>query len=612
MPPTAHEPWSLADVLQYVEASRPSSPTMVAEQPLRCLKKGLQSNSLSVEAFSQQEYIAISYTWPGEQWVRLYDSNVPTEVWDEAVCSMSEHISKFMLHVFDELSSRIQTGNGEELAFWVDHSCINQKDDIEKKQQVAIMDRVYSGARLTAVMLEDVELTADDYDFLRLLKHEERERYSALVRRILSSRWFGRAWCSQEFLLSRGTTFYVHQTGKPNHPLSFASNALDAWLGKARTYDATMPLLPVRRGIASLYQSVEGRMFVGSFAWAYGVVQAMACFEVFDKIALVLNLVQTPPNRRLTAFPSTKGQMTPDADLNVAKTLNVLAIQNMDFSLLQTGHQEDNPFIDLDGFSWAALPTTGDMIANSWRPHIYEVDKDPEALITSAGLKLKGLSEYVVAQQDYTISRSGSEVHITFNDCHKIIEADWLQPPVHNTLNFDPTKGPYDLQPSLARLRDILYAIEALDAIDIWPTFMPAYETWTSRGPDDGCRSYDDGSLRSRIVAEYIRPGMAQRTTATECSFLHRDNGTRFSQLTLSSGFRMIVGGNVPDMKGKEIFQPFAMRIKEFGAHGITCNAFILRPSESGGAEDVRRVGGHVRCFQRLPDEAEVRTFTLR
>lgn len=610
MSPTAHEPWSLKDVLEYVEASRPLLSTAVAERPLRCLKRGLPRKGLNVESFSQQEYIAISYTWPGEQWVRLYDSNIPTEVWNGAVCSMSEHISKFMLHVFDELNSRIQTKSGQALAFWVDHSCIDQENYIEKKQQVAIMDRVYSGARLTAVMLEDVELTANDFDLLTSHDHEERNRYSTLVRRILSARWFGRAWCSQEFLLSRGTLFYVHQTGRPKDPLSFASDALDGWLNKARIYDATMPRMPVKRGTASLYQSVEGCMFVGSFAWAHGVVQGMACFEVFDKIALVLNLVRTPPSRRLIAFPSTEGQATTDANLNVAKTVNVLAIQNTDFSLLQTGHQEENPFLNLGGFGWAALPAPGDMIADSWRPHIYEVDKDPEATVTSAGLKLKGPSEYVVAQQDYTIRRSGSKVRITVNDRHEIIEADWLQPSIHSS--FDSTKGPYDLQPSLARLRDILYAVEALNAIDLWPTFMPADGTWTLRGPDDGYRSCDEGSLRSRIYAEYIRPGTTQRTTATECAFLHRDNEAKFSQLTLSSGFRMIVGCNVPDMKGTEIFQPFVMRMKEFGAHGITCNALILWPAQTGGAEGVRRVKGHVRCFQRLPDDVKIQTFTLR
>ena len=608
-----HAAWSLVDVLEYAETHQSSSSTALPEKPLRCLKRGTESNSLHTQAYSAQDYVAVSYTWPSKAWTRLYDSNVSTKVWDGKHCSDSEHISLFMLHVLDKLLPMTSMNDdGQELHMWVDHSCINQDDDLEKQEQIAIMDRIYSGARLTAVMLEDVELTAEEYDFLRSYKRrigEERARFLTLLRKILNGRWFGRAWCSQEFLLSRGTMFYVHQTGKPREPIEFASEVLAAWVTKARIYDATVPRLPEMRGIASLYQPIAGLVFVGSFAWAYEVVQELECYEVFDKVALVLNLVRTPPHRRLTAFPSTEGNMSVNADTNVAKIVNVLAIQNRDFSLLHAGHQVDNPFLGLNGFGWAALPIKGDEIADSWRHHIYEVGKDPTASLTAEGLTLRGPIERVVAQQDWTIRRADEKLYVTVDHIHRVIEPNWLQQldahsPVEGSL--------YDRDPQMSRLRDILYAVEAFDAVDIWPTFLPADETWILRGQDDGFRSYKEGSLRSRIIKEYIRPGTTQRTIAAGSAFLHRGDETSFNVVTLSSGFRIVVGSNVADMRGCEIFQPYVMRTTEFGSHGITSNAFLLRAALSIEVDDVRRVEGHVRCFQLVPEIADVRSITLR
>ncbi|PPJ57964.1 hypothetical protein CBER1_09416 [Cercospora berteroae] len=485
-------------------------------------------------------------------------------------------------------------------------------DEQEKQKQVAIMDRIYSGAHFTAVMLEDIELTAEEYDFLRSPNRrigEERARHLTLLRKVLNATWFRRAWCSQEYLLSRGTTFYVHQTGRPREPIAFASEALAGWGTKARIYDATVPRLPELRGVASLYQPVAGLVFVGSFAWAYGVVQELECYEIFDKVALVLNLVRTPPHRRLTAFPSTKGNISVNADMNVAKIVNVLAVQNKDFSLLQAGHQVDNPFMGLDGFGWAALPIKGDEIANSWRHHIYNIGKDSRASLTAAGLKLRGPIERIISQQDWTIRRVDGKLYVTVNHIHKVIEAGWLQQPDVHT----PMEGSvYDREPQMSRLRDILYAIESFDAEDIWPTFLPADETWILRSQDDGFRSYNEGSLRARIIKEYIRPGTTQRTIANGSAFLYRGDETSFNVVTLSSGFRMVVGSNVADMRGCEIFQLYVMRTTEFGAHGITSNGFLLRAAPSIGVDDVRRVEGHVRCFQLVPEDADVRSITLR
>ncbi|KAM3416291.1 hypothetical protein BST61_g7897 [Cercospora zeina] len=283
-----------------------------------------------------------------------------------------------------------------------------------------------------------------------------------------------------------------------------------------------------------MYQPVAGLVFFGSFAWAYGVVQAMGCFEVFDKVALVLNLVRTPPDRRLTAFPSTKGNRSLEADANVAKLLNVLAVQNRDFSLLQTGHQLDDPYIGHDGFDWAALPMQGDPIADFWRNQIYEIGEDPTVSLNPAGLRLRGPIERIVFQQSWEIKRAGDKLHVAVGHFIKVVEADWLEQPDTHPLVSGTA---YDREPQLSRLRDILYAIEAFNAVDIWPTFLPTDETWTLRGRDDGFRSYNKDSLRSRMIKEYIRPGTTQRVMATGSAFLHRDHESRSMLSRCRAGF---------------------------------------------------------------------------
>lgn len=79
----------------------------------------------------------------------------------------------------------------QDAAFWIDSECIAQNDAREKSAQVAAMDKIYTGARFTAIILEDVELSTDDYDFLRRARRKtghEVTRQLELVRRILRAR----------------------------------------------------------------------------------------------------------------------------------------------------------------------------------------------------------------------------------------------------------------------------------------------------------------------------------------------------------------------------------------------------------------------------------------
>ena len=147
-------------------------------------------------AYVDQPYVAISYCWPGgDTFTRLGRSSSPTVVAIDDVPVLSEHFSQFISHA--ALSHNQITGQSH--AVWIDFHCINQTDDNEKKEQVAIMQRIYARALTTLIMLEDLALTPAERDVL--LRFKKTEAYVPLVRRVISARWFTRAWCSQELVL---------------------------------------------------------------------------------------------------------------------------------------------------------------------------------------------------------------------------------------------------------------------------------------------------------------------------------------------------------------------------------------------------------------------------
>ncbi|KAK3703455.1 hypothetical protein LTR37_014445 [Vermiconidia calcicola] len=552
--------WSLHETLGLIDNARLKDGQLAAQHPLRCISHTIGAEASSVQPYcAGEQYMAVSYTWPGG-WQRLYTSLLPSLVVRNGKRGLSKHVSIFMTVVFDFV---LATRQYDRLFFWVDHACINQDDETEKAQQVAAMDRIYTQARMTIVLLEDIELTTEEFSTLNRMtmpkSSEERKRLLTLTRRIMSARWFERAWCSQEMILSHHSSFSLHRTDEPTKPITFPVATLVNWLNRARIYEPNIPWVPEPRGHID-YTRLQP-MASSPYAWAYGVVHSMKCYNVYDKIALVQHLVRMPPESRLTLLPDSSGVDVQMADFNVAKVINALAVQNGDYSLLQTGHTADSAELQVEhGFSWAGIPTRGDIVSNAWHGRRqYEVDRDKDVALTSSGLRLSGL-----------------------------------------------------LAVSLSRLKDILYAIEAFDADHIWPTFMPADGNWITRGPNDGTQSEWHEPLRNRIWKEYNRPAMVHRSTAQAVEFCHHGSVTTFRELTVDGGVTMIVAGNAPDVDGKQIFQPFVMRLKEFGSDRNACNVIVLQDADARRSGDVRRCGGHLRSFQLLPDSAKLQTITLQ
>lgn len=104
-------------------------------------------------------------------------------------------------------------------ALWIDFICINQKDCLERSEQVSVMGLIYEFAKSVLVWLG--ETSSDSPVGMRVLRYfatEERPRHGApwqtlppdLVRKglqdIMDRPWFKRLWVVQEIGLSRRVT----------------------------------------------------------------------------------------------------------------------------------------------------------------------------------------------------------------------------------------------------------------------------------------------------------------------------------------------------------------------------------------------------------------------
>ncbi|KAF2165142.1 hypothetical protein M409DRAFT_56030 [Zasmidium cellare ATCC 36951] len=114
---------------------------------------------------------------------------------------------------------------------WIDQICIDQDSDIERTISMSAMDMVYRSARVVVVALDDIEL--DQFEGELLQNHmdeysgmthvaprhrfrrkqppylETHEDLYKVVRKMLRSSWFKRAWCRHEMRLAKHHVFLI-------------------------------------------------------------------------------------------------------------------------------------------------------------------------------------------------------------------------------------------------------------------------------------------------------------------------------------------------------------------------------------------------------------------
>ncbi|KAL9582064.1 MAG: hypothetical protein Q9212_003515 [Teloschistes hypoglaucus] len=183
------------------------------EAPFRLIRPE-KSNKI-VPAVQLPTFIALSYCWHNPSW----DSKDDPASIIMANAKMSWPISTSMVKAL--LLERTSWDEG----IWIDQCCINQDDPQEKSQTIAFMDRIYEQARVVAVILEDIVIDDTERDLLEdliqqcsnrgamepsvLLESNLTHRIVGLALKILSARWFTRAWCNHELLVSKNHIFIV-------------------------------------------------------------------------------------------------------------------------------------------------------------------------------------------------------------------------------------------------------------------------------------------------------------------------------------------------------------------------------------------------------------------
>ncbi|KAI9000652.1 heterokaryon incompatibility protein-domain-containing protein [Trametes punicea] len=386
--PSPLQPFTVADalkVLQACEGSIDANP--LHDSPLRVLVRD-DKGPYRVVPYQGQPYIAISYCWPGENFRKRGISNKPTPVLlsTGGALVQSHHFSSF-------ISRAVQSYNAS-LAVWIDYHCINQDDFSEKTAQIAIMQRIYMKAQITLVMLEDIALSPEQQEVLT--KYRANAESVDVARHVFSARWFSRAWCSQELVLSHHATICVHDASRDGETTLFAAETFWYCVTSARNRDPSIPLFSVPRG-----HTPDIAIAKSTFAWALGLVHRLGCSDQYDKAALVCNLVRFI--YRFASRPTAFREEAPAIRLNVLKMMNVLAFKRRDFSLLLANHGRDNPLRGVQGFGWAGEPVDGDRFSELWNQKDYRVEKDLQIKIDHTGLVARGCLARVQAEHTWAI-----------------------------------------------------------------------------------------------------------------------------------------------------------------------------------------------------------------
>lgn len=231
-------------------------------------------------------YIALSYCWHGPDWKIADCLGRPEMGWP---------ISTAMVHSL--LEQRESTDEG----IWIDQCCINQQDPSEKQLAIGSMDLVYKSARKVVAILEDVRISEAENILLQNIgvklepKDADLNAVTHILIRILSARWFRRAWCSHELQLSNDLVFLL-----PATPTSVELSPD----GLETLYFLTSYHISQHKDLASMVQDVQisfdlftrtidrkdkeacGRSLISEFS----DIHELACSSQTDVLCIAMNI----------------------------------------------------------------------------------------------------------------------------------------------------------------------------------------------------------------------------------------------------------------------------------------------------------------------------------
>ncbi|KAF2485910.1 hypothetical protein BDY17DRAFT_290525 [Neohortaea acidophila] len=292
---------------------------------------------------------------------------------------------------------------------WIDQICIDQDSESEKTISMAAMDMVYRSARLVVVVLDDIMLSRQEGRVLRdhmeafeeqvnvppnkRFRHRARPWLEAhddlyrVIRKLLSSSWFVRAWCRHEMRLARHHIFLIpcRASSSPTGPgiVRFTGSCLAHLLALATEVAFEPAIEAVKPALYAFFRdrskpSTEGhlRSHHGNFTTVVAEVFAMeaggdpripeaqrAADARKDQISIILNTLECG----LALHPKARN---PAVNLPLAECqymLLLLALAARDPGALCTvGHSFSSLPYRL-GSTWMLLPTTVDSGLNNYR-----------------------------------------------------------------------------------------------------------------------------------------------------------------------------------------------------------------------------------------------------
>ncbi|KAL8910775.1 MAG: hypothetical protein Q9171_003954 [Xanthocarpia ochracea] len=243
---------------------------VAAEAPFRLIHQTLALGGLPKDN-RPPSFIALSYCWHNPLWaLDRHPANLPS-----VAVNFSWPISKWMVQSL--LLERASSHEG----IWIDQCCINQDNPEEKARTIGFMNLIYDQARLVVVVLEDVMIDAADGDFLESLMQKcssqgltgssvvlESGSVHHVVRlalKIFSARWFTRAWCNHELLVSKNHVFLMGvSTTHENKPRTLRMTLffLGSLIEVCSSYDYTGAKDDYHPELMDQYQKLRQRGFL--------------------------------------------------------------------------------------------------------------------------------------------------------------------------------------------------------------------------------------------------------------------------------------------------------------------------------------------------------------
>jgi len=271
----------------------------VTKAPFRLICEA-SSNTRKNHLHRHRSFIALSYCWHSEAWqpaegLRVHKDDLMT--WP---------ISLTMLEMI--LSLRLTSSEG----IWIDSLCIDQQNADEKSLAIGSMDAIYQRARLVCIVLEDVLLTSRERTIIESLTrrpegHKSHETLGGVdpalavltFVKIMSARWFTRAWCSHEVQMCKQCIILIPAKSgvlqlrlDSIHDLYLTAQSLAAnseelgrhILGVSRSYDA------ISRVQSREHTKVPSHWFARPFMSIFHDICELSCTNAEDKISIALNV----------------------------------------------------------------------------------------------------------------------------------------------------------------------------------------------------------------------------------------------------------------------------------------------------------------------------------